>query len=194
MSTELSFERFFDLLRRRWRTFALVALMAVILSSIFSGERFITPKYRSSAIVYPVNLAPYSTETRTDQLLQLLESNSIRDSLVKKFDLVTALEDGHHRPRGALLPLQRVQGPGRHQQDALRERADRDRGRGSPARTRHGDGDAAPGRPARTPPPAGEERGSAGDRRTRAEARTDQARQRGSAPAHVARRERPAGL
>jgi capsule polysaccharide export protein KpsE/RkpR len=42
--------------------------------------------------VYPVNLNSYSIETRTDQLLQLLESNSIRDSLIKQFDLAKVYE------------------------------------------------------------------------------------------------------
>ncbi|MFN3875334.1 MAG: hypothetical protein ACK4L7_05445, partial [Flavobacteriales bacterium] len=45
------------------------------------------PRYRSTAVVYPVNLNSYSIETRTDQLLQLLESNSIRDTLIARFEL-----------------------------------------------------------------------------------------------------------
>lgn len=88
----MSFQGAFDLFRRRWRTFLYVALAAMALSALFSSPLFITPKYLSSATVYPVNLTSYSTETRTDQLLQLLESNSIRDSLVKHFDLATAYE------------------------------------------------------------------------------------------------------
>lgn len=88
MRAELSFERFFQLLCTRWRTFVVVALMAAGLSALLSGPRFITPRFRSSAIVYPVNLNSYSIETRTDQLLQLLESNSIRDSLIAEFGLM----------------------------------------------------------------------------------------------------------
>jgi capsule polysaccharide export protein KpsE/RkpR len=42
--------------------------------------------------VYPVNLNSYSIETRTDQLLQLLQSNSIRDSLIMQFDLATVYD------------------------------------------------------------------------------------------------------
>jgi capsule polysaccharide export protein KpsE/RkpR len=72
-------------LRHRWKLFASVAFVAVVVSAILSG--FITPRYRSSAIVYPVNLSNYSIETRSDQLLQLLESNSIRDTLIKRFNL-----------------------------------------------------------------------------------------------------------
>jgi hypothetical protein len=50
---------------------------------VLSGPTFISPLYRSSAIVYPVNLSSYSIESTSDQLLQLLESNSIRDSLIR---------------------------------------------------------------------------------------------------------------
>lgn len=87
MSNEISFRGFFQLLTDRWRTFLIVGLVAIALSAVFSGPAFITPQYRSSAIVYPVNLNRYSTETPTDQLLQLLESNSIRDSLMLRYQL-----------------------------------------------------------------------------------------------------------
>ncbi len=100
MPPELSFNGFFLLLQQRWKTFLLVGLAAIVLSAIFSGPTFITPKFRSGAIVYPVNLNPYSVETRTDQLLQLLESNAIRDSLLRKFDLMHHWEQDTARPSG----------------------------------------------------------------------------------------------
>jgi capsule polysaccharide export protein KpsE/RkpR len=88
MRDELSFGRFFNVIMENWRIFLVVGLVAVVLSTIFSGPAFIEPRYRSKATVYPVNLNSYSIETRTDQLLQLLESNSIRDTLIARFDLV----------------------------------------------------------------------------------------------------------
>ena len=88
MDERFSFSRFFDVLAGQWRLFAVVGLMAALLSYVFSGPTFIKPRYRSDAIVYPVNLNSYSIETRADQLLQLLESNSIRDSVIQRFDLV----------------------------------------------------------------------------------------------------------
>ncbi|MEO5585327.1 MAG: hypothetical protein ABIQ75_07725, partial [Flavobacteriales bacterium] len=63
-------------------------LAAFILSAVFSGSRFIKPRDKSQAVVYPVNLNSYSIESRADQLLQLLESNSIRDSVIHRFDLL----------------------------------------------------------------------------------------------------------
>jgi capsule polysaccharide export protein KpsE/RkpR len=83
MREPLSFGSFFQLLVERWRTFAVVGAIAAFVAAVFSGPTFIKPRYRSSAIVYPVNLTSYSQETRSDQLLQLLESNSIRDSLIR---------------------------------------------------------------------------------------------------------------
>ncbi len=72
--------------RRRMHLVAAV-LMAGILSVVFSGERFITPKYTSTAYVYPVNIIPYSMETPTEQLLQLFGSSDVRNMMVKRFRL-----------------------------------------------------------------------------------------------------------
>lgn len=77
---------------RHARQLLIVAAVAVVLSVIFSGPSFITPRYRSSAIAFPVNLNKYSIETPTDQLLQLLESNSIRDSVIARFGLMEHYE------------------------------------------------------------------------------------------------------
>lgn len=92
MATELSFEGSLGIVKARWRSFALVALVAVFVSAVLSAPFFIKPRYNSFAVVYPVNLNSYSTETRTEQLLQLLESNAIRDSIIARFDLVTAYD------------------------------------------------------------------------------------------------------
>ncbi len=92
MERELSFRSSLGLMARKWRTLFFVALAAIVLSTLLSSPLFITPEYMSSATVYPVNLTSYSTETRTDQLLQLLESNSVRDSLITRFDLATVYE------------------------------------------------------------------------------------------------------
>lgn len=72
--------------KRRMHIVAAV-LMAGILSVVFSGERFITPKYKSTAYVYPVNIIPYSMETPTEQLLQLFGSSDVRNMMVKRFRL-----------------------------------------------------------------------------------------------------------
>lgn len=87
MANDLSFERFMALIKARYRTFVIVGLFAALVAVVLSHPTFIKPRYRSMATVYPVNLTSYSIETRTDQLLQLLRSNSIRDSLIHQFNL-----------------------------------------------------------------------------------------------------------
>ncbi|MFZ1691938.1 MAG: Wzz/FepE/Etk N-terminal domain-containing protein [Flavobacteriales bacterium] len=92
MSAEIDFTTFFTTMRRHARLFIVVGVIAAVLSAVLSSPGFMPPRYKSSATVYPVNLNSYSIETRTDQLLQLLESNSIRDSLILKFDLPAKYE------------------------------------------------------------------------------------------------------
>jgi capsular polysaccharide biosynthesis protein len=76
------------IIRKRFKIILLVGIVAVVGSAIFSGPTFITPKYKSQAIVYPINLYAYGMESLTEQMLQLSQSNEIRDSLIEKFGLV----------------------------------------------------------------------------------------------------------
>lgn len=92
MASEMSFQQFWTTVAERWRTFAIVGVVAAVASSLLSGPHFIKPRYLSAAIMYPVNLQSFSVETRTDQLLQYFGSNNIRDSLIRKFDLTTAYD------------------------------------------------------------------------------------------------------
>ncbi len=72
----------------RWKMqFIIISAAAIVLSVLFSSEWFIKPKYKSSAIIYPSNIIPYSSESPSEQMLQLLESADIRDALVKKYNL-----------------------------------------------------------------------------------------------------------
>jgi capsule polysaccharide export protein KpsE/RkpR len=67
---------------------AVIVIIALALSAIFSGPAFIKPKYKSFAIVYPSNIAPYSDENETEQMLQILQSKDISDSIIQKFNLI----------------------------------------------------------------------------------------------------------
>lgn len=72
----------------RWRYhLAAITIIAAVLAVFFSGPRFITPKYRSVAVIYPSNIGSYSDESETEQLLQWLNSRYIMDSMVYKFNL-----------------------------------------------------------------------------------------------------------
>lgn len=87
---------------RKLHLFA-VCVSAAILASVFSSDLFITPRYRSTAYVYPVNIIPYSMETPTEQLLQLFGSADVRTMMIRKFRLAdhygidTAASNGKSR-------------------------------------------------------------------------------------------------
>lgn len=72
----------------RWKFhLAVIVVLAIILSVILSGPMVITPLYKSYAVVYPSNVAPYSDENETEQMIEILNSGDIRDSVIRKFDL-----------------------------------------------------------------------------------------------------------
>jgi hypothetical protein len=72
----------------KWRIHLVVILAAALaLSVIFSGPFFITPKFKSIAIIYPANVSPYSEESETEQMYQILQSQDIIDSVITKFNL-----------------------------------------------------------------------------------------------------------
>jgi capsular polysaccharide biosynthesis protein len=72
----------------RWKVqFIIITVIAVIAAAVFSSEWFIKPRYKSFATVYPANLVAFSEESNTEQMLQMLQSNHIRENVIKKFDL-----------------------------------------------------------------------------------------------------------
>ena len=74
------------LIKWKYHILAIVSI-AVLLAVIFSSSIFITPLFKSFAVVYPSNVSPYSDESETEQMMQILQSKDIRDSIIKKFDL-----------------------------------------------------------------------------------------------------------
>lgn len=50
---------------------------------------FVQPMYRSTAFVYPANLAVYGEESQTEQLLQFFQSNEVRQYVWRKLKLAS---------------------------------------------------------------------------------------------------------
>lgn len=72
----------------KWRKqLLLVAIGSFVISFIFTLPVFMTPMFKSEAVVYPVNIKPYSNESPTEQLVQIFNADDVRDSLVKAFNL-----------------------------------------------------------------------------------------------------------
>jgi capsule polysaccharide export protein KpsE/RkpR len=72
----------------RWKYhLLLITALGIILAVIGSSSWVITPKFKSTAVLYPVNLGTFSEESTTEQMLQILRSNEIKDSIIKVFRL-----------------------------------------------------------------------------------------------------------
>lgn len=72
----------------KWKYHILViVVIAVAASVVFSGPFFIKPKYRSVGVIYPVNISTLSEESETEQMLQILKSQEIKDDIFNSFNL-----------------------------------------------------------------------------------------------------------
>jgi hypothetical protein len=87
MSNEFSFRSLLKLVKRNFKLLALIAIISALAGAIFSGPQFIRPKYKSTLVVFPLNIFPVSIESETEQSQQIFLASAIRDSVIEKFDL-----------------------------------------------------------------------------------------------------------
>ncbi|NNF02065.1 MAG: hypothetical protein HKN22_05230 [Bacteroidia bacterium] len=65
----------------------IITIASAIAAFIITSPFFMEPEFKSNAILYPSNLVAYSEESNTEQMLQLLQSEDIRDRIIETFDL-----------------------------------------------------------------------------------------------------------
>jgi uncharacterized protein involved in exopolysaccharide biosynthesis len=88
----------------------IIGILTVIFASIFSSPYFITPLYKSEVILYPTasnsiskallsnnfnnskDILEFGEDEQTEQMLQVLNSNRIRDRIIKKYNLAKHYE------------------------------------------------------------------------------------------------------
>jgi capsular polysaccharide biosynthesis protein len=58
MNNEFTFSGLIQVIRRNSKTLLILSIVSAIVGVIFSGPQFIKPKYKSVAVVYPVNIFP----------------------------------------------------------------------------------------------------------------------------------------
>ncbi len=92
----------------KWRkTLITLGVAAAVLSAVFSSSLFITPLYKSTVVMYPTSsnsisksllnenaiakqdILEFGEDQQTEQMLQILSSNRIRDKVISKFKLGT---------------------------------------------------------------------------------------------------------
>ena len=88
----------------RWKKLLiLIGVIAMIASIVFSSSFFITPKYKSTVIMFPTStnsvskalmadnygatqdILQFGAEEQSEQLLQILNSNKIRARIIEKY-------------------------------------------------------------------------------------------------------------
>jgi len=94
-----------------WRMpILIVTAIAFIASIIFSSPFFITPKFKSTVVLYPTStssvskallsdtyggkedILEFGEDEQTEQMLQILNSNKIRDRIIGQYDLLNHYE------------------------------------------------------------------------------------------------------
>lgn len=74
-----------QLIIKKWKTFFVIMLFAGALA--FAASFLIKEKYKSIAVLYPINLFQNSEESSSEQLLQYFLSEDVKYKLAKDFDL-----------------------------------------------------------------------------------------------------------
>jgi len=87
MSDFFDNQKILQVIRKRFLHFLVIGIVAIALSAIFSSPFFITPKFKSTARVYPINLAVMSMESESEQLLEIISSNDIKFRVFDAFRL-----------------------------------------------------------------------------------------------------------
>ena len=90
MIQTLNFDFVISFLYKKRKTLITVFIASLVISTI---SAFLIPnKYKSEAVLYPSNISPYSAETQTEQMVQLLQSNYITENIIAEFGLYTRYE------------------------------------------------------------------------------------------------------
>jgi capsular polysaccharide biosynthesis protein len=87
MSNDFTFKSLLKLIKRNFKLLTVIAIISALAGTIFSGPTFIRPKYKSSLVVFPMNIFPVSIESETEQAQQIFLASAIRDSVIEKFNL-----------------------------------------------------------------------------------------------------------
>lgn len=90
--SEINTKDIIKVLQAHWKKLAIVAAAAILISAFISSPLFIKPKYKSVAVLFPTNLMPFSRESSTEQMLQYINSEEIKHSMTKRFDLFNHYE------------------------------------------------------------------------------------------------------
>lgn len=87
MSDFFDNQQIFQIIRKRFIHFVIIGIAAIVLAAVFSSPMFITPKFKSTARIYPSNLGEMSEESYTEQMLEIIRSVDIKLRMFDAFHL-----------------------------------------------------------------------------------------------------------
>lgn len=72
----------------KWKKQLIITgIAAIFVSFVFTLPQIMTPMFKATTVIYPVNIQTYSKETSTEQMVQLLHSEDVKEQLVRSFGL-----------------------------------------------------------------------------------------------------------
>ncbi|MDR2084227.1 MAG: hypothetical protein LBP67_04465 [Bacteroidales bacterium] len=87
MNNFFSAKKLWDVLWKRKFHIIIITIVGIVIGVIFSSPKFITPRYKSVAVVYPSNISEYSEESPSEQLYQWFLSTDIKWKVIEEFNL-----------------------------------------------------------------------------------------------------------
>ncbi len=73
----------------KWKKHLIITTLSSIIATIFfTSPIFIKPKFKAVAIIYPVNITSFGSESTVEQMIQIMQSDEIQFKIAKKFDLI----------------------------------------------------------------------------------------------------------
>lgn len=104
---EYSSSNLISFVYKNWKPLVVIPFLSMVVAVVFSGPTFIKPLFESQVILFPSttnsvskallpqtngygdeDIFEYGDEQQAEQLLQILSSGEIRDSVIAKFDLM----------------------------------------------------------------------------------------------------------
>ena len=102
---EYSSSNLISFVYKNWKPLVVIPFLSMVVAVVFSGPTFIKPLFESQVILFPSttnsvskallpqtngygdeDIFEYGDEQQAEQLLQILSSGEIRDSVIAKFD------------------------------------------------------------------------------------------------------------
>lgn len=110
----------YNIIRKNLILILVIVAVSGIAGVIFSSKAFMEPRFKSTAVVYPINLVLHSDESETEQMLQLLAQEDIKQAVLDEFKLYERWDlkpgDPEYRYWSNLLYQERVSiGPTRYE-------------------------------------------------------------------------------